>query len=118
MTCQGRAPVLFEGEELEDMLQDTLDAIEYAVGGKDTVWGSLRAQMGHPEPFRMNYIEIGNENFGPDYEMRYRKFFDTIRAKYPNIRLIANTHLEKQGIPADIVDAVSYTHLDVYKRQE
>lgn len=52
MTCQGRAPVLFEGEELEDMLQDTLDAIEYAVGGKDTVWGSLRAQMSHPEPFR------------------------------------------------------------------
>lgn len=48
MTCQGRAPVLFEGEELEDMLQDTLDAIEYAVGGKDTVWGSLRAQMSEP----------------------------------------------------------------------
>ena len=114
MTCQGRAPVLFEGEELEDMLQDTLDAIEYAVGGKDTVWGSLRAQMGHPEPFRMNYIEIGNDNFGPDYEMRYRKFFDTIRAKYPNIRLIANTHLEKQGIPADIVDEHFYSTAEFF----
>ena len=114
MTCEGRAPVLFEGEELEDMLQDTLDAIEYAVGGKDTVWGSLRAQMSHPEPFRMNYIEIGNENFGPDYEMRYRKFFDTIRARYPNIRLIANTHLENQGIPADIVDEHFYSTAEFF----
>ena len=58
--------------------------------------GKLRAQMGHPEPFRLNYIEIGNENSGEVYEVRYRKFYDAIRKRYPHIRLIANTHLEEK----------------------
>ena len=60
--------------------------------------------MGHPEPFRLNYIEIGNENSGEVYEVRYRKFYDAIRKRYPHIRLIANTHLEEKGLQADIVD--------------
>ena len=79
-------PEFFEGEELEAMLQDTLYAIEYAIGDKTSEWGSLRAQMGHPEPFRLNYIEIGNENSGEVYEVRYRKFYDAIRKRYPHIQ--------------------------------
>lgn len=68
MTCQGRKSVLLEGEALDEMVQDTLDAIEYAIGSKESKWGRLRASMGHPEPFKMTYLEIGNENWGPDYE--------------------------------------------------
>ena len=60
MTCQARNSVLMEGQALEDMIQDTLDAIEYAVGSADTKWGRLRAQMGHSEPFKLNYL--GEEN--------------------------------------------------------
>ena len=71
MTCQGRKSVLLEGEALDEMVQDTLDAIEYAIGSKESKWGRLRASMGHPEPFKMTYLEIGNENWGPDYEKRY-----------------------------------------------
>ena len=114
MTCQGRSPEFFEGEELASMLQDTLDAIEYAVGDKNSQWGSLRAKMGHPEPFRLTYIEIGNENSGPAYEARYQMFYDAIRARYPHIRLIANTHLEEQGLGADIVDEHYYSTAEFF----
>ncbi len=122
MTCQGRCPVMFEGEDLEDMIQDTLDAIEYAVGPADSRWGSLRARMGHPEPFRMKYMEVGNENSGPEYERRYQLFCDAIREKYPHMCFIANTHLEDQGLEADIVDEHFYStaeffaeNIDFYK---
>ncbi len=80
MTCQGRKPVYFTGKEFDDILQDTMDALEYALGGPETKWGSLRARMGHPAPFRMTYLEIGNENSGPEYLSRYRICYDTIHA--------------------------------------
>lgn len=126
MTCQARKETLIEGAELEAALEDTLNAIEYAVGGTDTKWGALRAQMGHPEPFLMNYIEIGNENWGENYEARYKLFYDAIKLKYPHIRCIANSHLEKKGLETQIVDEHYYdttewfaenTHLfDAYDR--
>ena len=108
MTCQARKEVLMEGQELEDMIQDALDAIEYATGPSDTGWGALRARMGHPEPFCLNYIEIGNENFGPAYNERYMKCYHAIHDRYPWIKLIANSHVEKQGMPTDIVDEHYY----------
>lgn len=74
----------------------------------------------------MNYIEIGNENWGEAYETRYRMFYDAIKAKYPHIRCIANSHLEQKGLEAQIVDEHYYdtaewfaenTHLfDTYER--
>ncbi len=127
MTCQGRKEVLMEGEELTGMLQDTMDALEYAMGSADTKWGSLRAKMGHPEPFKLNYVEIGNENWGEAYEERYLKCYEMIKASYPHIKCIANSHLEEKGLPADIVDEHYYdtaeyfaehTHMfDDYNRQ-
>ena len=114
MTCQGRNPVMMEGQALEDMIQDTLDAIEYAVGAKDSKWGKLRAQMGHPEPFKMNFMEIGNENSGPDYEERYLKCFEAIHQRYPWIKFVANTHVEKHGLPADIVDEHFYSTAEYF----
>ena len=71
-------------------VQDALDAIEYANGPVDSVWGSLRAKNGHPEPFNLRVIEIGNENGGPDYAERWPLFVKAIKAKHPGITLIAN----------------------------
>jgi alpha-L-arabinofuranosidase len=71
-------------------VQDALDAIEYANGPVDSVWGSLRAKNGHPEPFNLKYLEIGNENGGPAYHERWELFYKAIKAKYPDIQLIAN----------------------------
>ncbi len=114
MTCQARKAVLMEGQELEDMIQDTLDALEYALGPADSKWGRLRAEMGHPAPFKMNYMEIGNENFGPDYEERYMKCYDAIHQKYPWIKFVANTHVEQKGMPADIVDEHFYNTAEYF----
>ncbi len=117
MTCQARCSVLMKGKGFDEMLQDVLDAVEYAVGTADSKWGRLRAQMGHPSPFQLNFIEIGNENFGPDYKERYRKFHDTISERYPWIRFIANCHVEKDGLPADIVDEHFYNTAEWFAEQ-
>ena len=77
-------------EEMDEFVQDALDAIEYANGPADSEWGKVRAVAGHPEPFRLKYLEIGNENGGPVYWERYDLFFSKIREKYPEIELIAN----------------------------
>lgn len=114
MTCQARNSVLMEGEDLDDMIQDTLDAIEYATAPADSKWGKVRAEMGHPEPFMMNYIEIGNENWGPDYEERYLKNYEIIKERYPWIRFVANSHVEKKSLPVDIVDEHYYDSVEYF----
>ena len=114
MTCQARKSVLMEGQELLDMIEDTLDALEYALGPADSKWGGLRAEMGHPAPFKMNYMEIGNENFGTDYEERYLKCYETIHQRYPWIKFVANTHVEQKGLPVDIVDEHFYNTAEYF----
>jgi alpha-L-arabinofuranosidase len=71
-------------------VQDALDAIQYANGNTNTTWGALRAANGHPTPFDLKYIEIGNENGGSYYNDRYSLFYDAIKSNYPNVHLIAN----------------------------
>jgi alpha-L-arabinofuranosidase len=91
-------------------VQDALDAIEYANGSVDSIWGSLRAKNGHPKPFNLRYIEIGNENGGPDYAERWPLFVKAIKAKYPDITLIANFWFDtfpKEPMP-EIVDEHYY----------
>lgn len=114
MTCQGRKCVLLTGEDLEDMLQDTLEAIEYAIGPADSKWGKIRAAMGHPEPFKMTYLEIGNENWGADYEERYRRFYREVKERYPQIKTIANSHVEKNGCVAECVDEHFYNTTEFF----
>lgn len=114
MTCQGRKSVLLEGEALDEMVQDTLDAIEYAIGSKESKWGRLRAYMGHPEPFKMTYLEIGNENWGPDYEKRYNMIYKKVKELYPQIKTIANEHVEKNGCPAECVDEHFYNTTEFF----
>ena len=114
MTCQGRKSVLLEGEALDEMVQDTLDAIEYAIGSKESKCGRLRASMGHPEPFKMTYLEIGNENWGPDYEKRYNMIYKKVKELYPQIKTIANEHVEKNGCPAECVDEHFYNTTEFF----
>ncbi len=103
-------------EELEPWIQDVLDAIEYANGPVSSKWGALRAKNGHPEPFNLKYVEIGNENgmgysWGggtrADYLPRYKAFYERIKAAYPDIVTIANIHTEPD-VPAEIVDEHYY----------
>jgi alpha-L-arabinofuranosidase len=103
-------------DQLEPWIQDVLDAIEYANGPATSRWGSLRAKHGHPAPFNLKYVEIGNENgmaysWGGgtrgDYLPRYKAFLDRIKAAYPDIVTIANIHTEPDA-PADVVDEHYY----------
>lgn len=114
MTCQARNSVLMEGEALDDMIQDTLDALEYATAPADSKWGRLRAAMGHPQPFKMNYLEIGNENWGPAYEERYLKCYKILKERYPKIKFVANNHVEQKGLPVDIVDEHYYDSVEFF----
>ena len=77
-------------DRMGQWVQDALDAIEYANGPVNSVWGSIRAQNGHPKPFNLRYIEIGNENGMTPYAERWPLIANAIHAKYPDIKLIAN----------------------------
>ena len=108
MTCQARNSMLMDEEEIQELLDDVMCALEYALGSKDTEWGALRAEMGHPSPFALKYLEIGNENNGKDYEERYERFRKVITEKYPELIIIANTHVEEAGLALDIADEHFY----------
>lgn len=127
MTCQARECILLEGEALNASLEEALSALEYAIGPADSHWGALRARMGHPAPFNLNYLEIGNENHGEAYEKRYEMFRNAILDRYPHLKIIANTHVERSGLQLDVADEHFYNrtewfssnthHYDSYDRQ-
>jgi len=77
-------------DKMPEFVHDALDAIEYANGPASSTWGAVRARNGHPAPFHLKYMEIGNENGGPPYQERYALFYDAIKAKYPEMHLVAN----------------------------
>jgi alpha-L-arabinofuranosidase len=91
--------------KMDPFIQDALDGIEYANGPVTSKWGAERAKNGHPEPFGLKYIEIGNENgwgkWHADYTARYKLMYDAIKAKYPEIQTIATTRIDE---PMDIID--------------
>lgn len=84
-------------EDMQAYVQDALDLIEFANGSIDTQWGSLRAEMGHPESFRLKYLAIGNEQWGPEYPERLALFVKAIRAKYPDIQIIGSSGPSADG---------------------
>lgn len=93
------------GPALEPYVQDALDEIEYATGSTSTKWGAIRAKDGHPEPFKLNYIEVGNEDWfdkSGSYSGRYAQFYKAIKAAYPNLQIIATAPVT--GIRPDIID--------------
>ncbi|MBO5664367.1 MAG: carbohydrate binding domain-containing protein [Bacteroidales bacterium] len=84
-------------EDLQPFVQDALDLIEFANGAIDTQWGALRAEMGHPAPFNMKYLAIGNEQWGAEYPERLQVFVKAIRAQYPDIQIIGSSGPSADG---------------------
>jgi alpha-N-arabinofuranosidase len=91
MACQFNSAEVVPLEQLDPYIQDALDLIEFANGTSDTKWGKIRSQLGHPDPFNMKYLGIGNEQWGPQYIERYALFEKVIKAKYPEINLVSGT---------------------------
>jgi alpha-L-arabinofuranosidase len=106
-------------DQMGQWVQDALDAIEYANGPTNTFWGALRAKNGHPAPFHLKYLEIGNENGGAAYRERWPLFVKAIKEKYPETQLIAN-HWQG-GYPRDpmpeIVDEHYYNTPEFFMQQ-
>jgi len=101
MACQARTSEVASMSELERYIQDALDLIEYANGPVTSKWGALRKEHGHPEPFNLKYLAIGNEQWGNEYFIRYEKFYDAIKAKYPEIKLIFSAGPSPSGVLFD-----------------
>ncbi len=97
------------GADLEPFVQAALDEVEYVTGDANTKWGAQRVKDGHPAPFPLHYIEIGNEdNFdrSGSYPARFTQFATALRAKYPQYKLIATTKLAetKASAKPDLLD--------------
>jgi alpha-N-arabinofuranosidase len=101
------------GPALQPYVDDALDEIEYVTGGASTKWGGQRARNGHPEPFPLHYVEIGNEDFfdkSGSYDGRFAEFFKAIKAKYPSLELIATAKVK--GTKPDVLDEHYYRHAE------
>jgi hypothetical protein len=100
-----RGTVVPQGQ-LQPYVQDALDELQYATGSTDTPWGALRARDGHPKPFHVGFVEVGNEDFfdrsGSYTAYRYPMFYDAIKAAYPQIQVIATTPVRSR--PMDVLD--------------
>lgn len=97
-------------DKMDEYVQDALDAVEYANGPVSSKWGAERAKNGHPKPFNLRYMEIGNENGGTEYAKRYPLFVNALNQKYPDVKLITNVW---GGVPTtakvEIVDEHYYS---------
>jgi alpha-N-arabinofuranosidase len=93
------------GPGLQPFVQEALDEIEYAIGDEATTWGRERAKDGHPAPFPLHYVEIGNEDEfdrSRSYDGRFAQFYDAIKAKYPHLQIIATTPVKSRK--PDVLD--------------
>lgn len=120
MACQYNTAELVPIEQLGPYIQDALDLIEFANGDINSEWGKIRASMGHPKPFNLKYLGVGNENWGPQYIERAKLFQQKIKEKYPDIKLIYSSgtdpdserfnylNKELRNMNADIIDEHYY----------
>jgi len=97
MACQFNTAEVVPMEQLDPYIQDALDLIEFANGPADSNWGKIRTQMGHPAPFNMKLIGVGNEQWGPQYIERYKVFTKAIKDKYPGIKIVTGTGPSPSG---------------------
>ena len=116
-------------DELQPYIQDALDLIEFANGDTTTTWGKLRAEMGHPAPFNMKFIGIGNEQWGPEYPEHLAPFVAAIRKAYPDIKIVGSSGPDSEGeqfdylwpemkrLGADLVDEHFYRNEDWFLNQ-
>jgi alpha-N-arabinofuranosidase len=90
MACQFNSGELAPLDQIDPYIQDALDLIEFANGPVTSAWGAKRAAFGHPAPFNMKMLGVGNEQWGPQYLERYAKFKKVLDQKHPEIRLVAS----------------------------
>jgi len=122
MACQFNSGELVPLDELDPYIQDALDLIEFANGPATSEWGAKRAAMGHPQPFNLKMIGIGNEQWDQVYIDRYAKFHQVLKAKHPEIKLVSaagpgpdDAHFKfawpkLRELHADIVDEHCYAN--------
>tara|TARA_R110000751_G_scaffold226549_2_gene328472 strand:- start:3950 stop:5944 length:1995 start_codon:yes stop_codon:yes gene_type:complete len=127
IACQFNTGELVPMDELDPYVQDALDLIEFANGDITTPWGKVRADMGHPEPFNMKFIGVGNEQWGPEYIKRYKVFNEAISEKYPEIIIVSGSGpfpdgdyfeygmKELKAIGAEIIDEHYYRSPEWFK---
>lgn len=92
--------------DIQSFIQDICDAIEYAKGDVNTTWGAKRAAAGHPKPFNLKYVELGNEQIGDLYAERYNYLYGILKKKYPEITFISTLGLGKTLDKLDKVDMI------------
>jgi alpha-N-arabinofuranosidase len=124
MACQFNSAEVVPLDQIQPYVEDALDLIEFANGDVSTKWGKIRADMGHPTPFNLKMMGIGNENWGPQYVERLKIFTKAIKDKYPTIKLVNSSgidpesrifqHLntELRAMNADIIDEHYYNKPD------
>ncbi|MXV50777.1 alpha-L-arabinofuranosidase [Pedobacter sp. HMF7647] len=120
MACQFNTAEVAAIDELDPYVQDALDLIEFANDSTDTKWGKVRAEMGHPKPFNLKMMGVGNENWGPQYVERLKIFTKAIKDKYPDFKLVNSSGTDPdgerfdylnttlRGMKADIIDEHYY----------
>ncbi len=114
MACQFNTAEVAPVDELQPYIQDALDLIEFANGPVSTKWGALRAAMGHPAPFGLKMMGVGNEQWGPQYIERYTIFTRAIKDKYPAIRLVNSVGPNPDGEMFDFLnDTLRKLHADI-----
>lgn len=97
LSCQYESNEIVPLDELDPYVQDALDLIEFANGDVNTTWGKVRSEMGHPEPFNLKMIAVGNEQWDKVYVERLEVFTKAIREKYPNIKVIGSSGPSASG---------------------
>jgi alpha-N-arabinofuranosidase len=120
--CLGQGGVIPAGPKLEPYVQEALEEIEYLIGDANTTkWGAQRAKDGHPKPFKMQYVEIGNEDWfdrSGSYDGRYAQFHDAIKKKYPQLKVMSSCGYEQpqnlwvKSRTPDLVDEHYYRGLE------
>lgn len=95
--CGSNIPEMHDPAMIDRWVDDTVDLIEFANGGTDTEWGAKRAALGHPEPFGLDMIGLGNEENTTTFEQNFPEFRDAIAARYPEIDIISNSGPDSSG---------------------
>jgi len=97
MACQFNSAEVVPMDQLDPYIQDALDLIEFANGSIESKWGKVRSEMGHPTPFNLKMLGVGNEQWGAQYIERYEAFVRKIKEKYPEITLVTGTGPSPDG---------------------
>lgn len=114
MACQFNSGQLVPMDDLDPFVQDALDLVEFANGGTDTKWGKLRADLGHPAPFNLKMMGVGNEQWGPQYVERWRIFEKALKTRHPEIKLISSVGPSPEGKEFHLLDSTFRSmHADI-----